>query len=66
VLGIERAPEHPNFVMRQDTIARRLSRHGLQSRGRIGINPVAIEREIEHLLHQRQDPVRHDRGALFS
>src|SRR5690606_1370306 len=57
------APEGANLLGRQHPITTALWRHGLEPGSRIRIDPLTIEREVEHLLHKRQHAIGHNRGA---
>ena len=60
-LVIERFPHEPNFVFAEDTVALLFFTGRLDHVARVRFQPFALDRKVEHLSHERQRPVCHDR-----
>lgn len=61
--GVRR--DEPNLLIRQDALKRSLGAGLRNARRRVGVDPLARHREVQHRADQRERPVRHDRGAAI-
>jgi hypothetical protein len=59
-LLLDRNPEGLDLVPREYSIARLLGARLRNQGGGVGLHPFGLDREVQHLPHERQRPVRHD------
>ena len=60
-LAIQRLPDQSDFIFAEHPLPLLFLTGRLDHVARIRLQPVALDREVEHLAHERQRAVRHDR-----
>lgn len=60
---VERLPDQSDFIFAKHPLPLLFLTARLDHVARIRLQPVELNREVEHLAHERQRAVRHDRST---